>query len=88
MIRKLWHAVRCRLGRHKSLDVIQNYGAAEHIGCPRCGQQMAIHHGMQAVIPWTPDVEQLYRDFGYDTAAATTKWQAWRRTFGFLKDAA
>lgn len=81
---KLLQRLRCRLGFHGGLNVIQSFGSAEHIGCPRCGRQMGIHHGMRAVIPWESDLEQLYRDMGYDTAAAMGAWQEWRRVKGFV----
>lgn len=80
---RLFHAIRCRLGFHSSLNVIQSFGSAQHIGCPRCGLQMGIHHGMRAVIPWEPDLAQLYIDTGYDVATFTARWQAWRRQKGF-----
>jgi hypothetical protein len=67
--------VRCKLGRHKRLDVIQTFGAAQHIGCPDCGREMAIHHGMRACLPWDSEIEQLYRDMGYDTAAPHRRWK-------------
>ena len=76
---KAFHAIRCRLGLHKSLDVIQSFGSAQHIGCPRCGKQFGIHHGMRTVIPWESDLESMYDRLGYDTAAAIDKWQRYRR---------
>lgn len=79
--------IRCRLGFHRALNVIQSFGAAQHIGCPRCGREMGIHHGVGAVIPWEPDLEQLYRDAGYDTAAATAQWQRWRADKGYIRQA-
>ena len=82
---KVLHSIRCALGYHRTLNVIQSFGAAQHIGCPRCGKEMGIHSGIRAVIPWDSDLEQLYRDMGHDTAAATTAWQRWRRQRGFVK---
>lgn len=85
MIDALIHRIRCALGHHRALNVIQSFGAAQHIGCPRCGKEMGIHHGMRAVIPWDPDLEQLYRDMGHDTAKATEAWQRWRHERGHVR---
>lgn len=79
VITKFWRSLLCRFKLHRSLNVIQTFGAAQHIGCPDCGEQMGIHHGMRAVIPWDPELAQLYKDMGYDVDAATARWQAWRR---------
>jgi len=69
----------CRLGRHKQLDVIQTFGAAEHVGCPDCGRRYAIHHGLRTFLPWDGGFAQLYRDMGHDIDAPLAKWQAYRR---------
>ena len=76
---KWWHAIRCKLGHHKSLNVIQTFGAQKHIGCPRCGRQMGMHGGLRIVIPWDDELDQLYQDMGYDTVAATAAWEKWRK---------
>ncbi len=75
---RAYRAVRCWFGYHRSLHIIQSYGAAQHVGCPHCGTEMAIHHGMRAVLPWDSEIAQLYRDMDYDVDAATAKWQAHR----------
>jgi hypothetical protein len=70
--------LRCRLGYHRVLRVIQTFGSAQHIGCPDCGREMAIHHGMRAVLPWDSEIDQLYRDSGYDTETPSRRWRASR----------
>ena len=70
--------LRCRLGWHRRLQVIQSFGEAQHIGCPNCGRQEAIHHGLRTVIPWDAELAQLYRDMGYDVDGATRRWLAGR----------
>lgn len=74
----LFRRIMCRLGNHRRLDVIQSFGAAEHIGCPDCGRELAIHHGVRTVIPWDGELAQMYRDFGHDVDAANAKWRAYR----------
>jgi hypothetical protein len=68
----------CRLGFHPRLQVIQSFGAAEHIGCPDCRREYAIHHGERASLPWDADFEKLYGadGFGYDIDGARQKWLA------------
>jgi alkylation response protein AidB-like acyl-CoA dehydrogenase len=68
--------IGCRLGWHRRLDVIQTFGAAQHIGCPDCRREMGIHHGVRTVVPWDSDLEQLYRGMGYDTETPTSRWYA------------
>ena len=70
-----FQSIMCRFGNHRRLQVIQSFGAAEHIGCPDCRRELAIHHGMQAVVPWDSDIADMYRRFGYDVDGATTKWR-------------
>lgn len=65
----------CAIGSHRHLHVIQSYGAAEHIGCPKCGRQMAIHYGLRTILPWDGEIAQLYRDAGYDVDGATDRWK-------------
>lgn len=64
---KAWRALLCRLNHHRKLDVIQSFGSAQHIGCPDCGREYGIHHGMHAVIPWTADLNEIYLLMGYDS---------------------
>jgi hypothetical protein len=71
--------ILCRFGHHRQLDVIQTFGSAQRIGCPDCGRQFGIHHGMRSIVPWDSDLEQMYRDFGHDTAAPVARWQAYRK---------
>lgn len=73
--RRAMLALRCRFGLHRRLQIIQSFGASQHIGCPDCGREWGIHHGMRAVASWDPELDQLYRDMGYDTAAATARWR-------------
>lgn len=71
-----WRAIMCRLSRHRRYQVIQTFGAAQHVGCPDCRRTFAVHHGMRAWLPWDADFASLYDDMGYDTKAATRKWIA------------
>ncbi|ASQ10196.1 hypothetical protein CDO22_17925 [Sinorhizobium meliloti] len=71
--------IRCRLSYHRRLDVIQSFGSAQHIGCPNCGKQLAIHHGIRVCIPWDADLKSMYEDFGYDVEGPLSKWQAYRK---------
>lgn len=70
----IWRWLMCKIGFHKRLNVIQTFGAAQHIGCPHCRKQYAIHHGMQAVVSWSPAFDDLYQSMGYETEAATNRW--------------
>jgi len=72
---------RCRFGWHKGYDVIQTFGAAQHIGCPDCGCQFGIHHGVRSIIPWDEDLASMYTDFGYDVGGPLNRWKA-RRALG------
>jgi hypothetical protein len=74
----------CRFGWHKSLDVIQTFGAAQHVGCPDCGRQFGIHHSERACIPWDADLADMYTRFGFDIKGPLARWQAYRtaRQFG------
>lgn len=83
---RAWNWLRCRIGWHSRLDVIQSFGSAQRIGCPHCGKQMGIHHGMRAVVPWDAEMADLYDRMGYETEAAHAKWQAYRRAAGFVGD--
>lgn len=68
----------CRFGWHKRLDVIQTFGSAQHIGCPDCGKQFAIHHGLRAFVPWNADFADLYQSMGYDIEGPAHRWAAER----------
>jgi len=67
-------SVKCRFWMHPKLDVIQSFGSAQHVGCHYCRRQYGMHHGMQAVIPWTPELAELYQWMGYDTDTPTERW--------------
>lgn len=71
----LWQRIRCKLSMHSRLDVIQSFGAGQHIGCPHCGREFAIHHGDQIVVPWDSSFDELYQMCGYDTEAASKRWR-------------
>jgi len=77
-MRRLLKRFRCLIGWHKRLDVIQSFGSAQHIGCPDCGKQFGIHHGVRAVIHWDPDLADMYESMGYDVRGHLLKWQAYR----------
>jgi len=66
----------CRLGFHKRLQLIQSFGAAQHIGCPHCRREFGIHHGAQTVVAWDADLEEMYVFMGYDVVAARRAWLA------------
>lgn len=74
-VREFFRKLGCRFYMHPRLDVIQSFGSAQHVGCPYCRRQYGMHHGMQVVIPWTPDLAELYQLMGYDTETATQRWQ-------------
>lgn len=76
--------VRCAIGWHPRFDIIQSFGSAQHIGCPHCGAEKGIHHGMRAVVPWDAELADLYDMLGYETSAATAKWQEYRKAAGFV----
>jgi len=78
VVMKLMTRLLCRFGRHRRLDVIQTFGAAQHIGCPDCGRQFGIHHGVRACVPWDGDFADMYRSFGHDVDGPLAKWQARR----------
>lgn len=75
---RAFRRIMCRFGRHKQLDVIQTFGAAEHVGCPDCGRRYAIHHGERVILPWDSGFSQLYSNMGFDTEAPLAKWQKHR----------
>lgn len=75
---EMWRRFWCKLNLHPRLDVIQTFGSAQHIGCPYCRREFGIHHVVQAVIPWTLELDELYRVMGYDTAAASQRWRRYR----------
>lgn len=66
----------CDLGLHRNLHVIQRFGAAAHVGCPRCEREFAMHDGLRAFVPWDGDLEQLYQDFGCDVNGQRQAWLA------------
>lgn len=70
-----WRKFMCAAGMHKRLQVIQTFGAAQHVGCPYCEREFAIHHGMRVVVPWDSDFSELYEDMGYDTRKARAAWR-------------
>jgi len=72
---KLLTAIRCRIGWHKRLHVIQTFGSAQHIGCPDCGRQYGIHHGLRTVIRWDADLADLYRSMGHDVDGPLREWR-------------
>jgi len=70
--------IKCRFAFHPRLDVIQTFGSAQHIGCPYCKREYGIHHGERVVIPWTPDLAELYDFMGYDTETASERWRRYK----------
>lgn len=66
----------CALTLHPRLEVIQTFGQAQHIGCPRCGRHYAIHHGLRMILPWDADFAKLYADMGYDVDRPLARWRA------------
>lgn len=76
---RLWRRLLCRLGKHKRLNVIQSFGPAQHIGCPDCGRQFGIHHGVRGVVPWDADLADMYRGAGYDIEGPLSRWHSYRR---------
>ncbi len=78
-VRRLGRKLLCRLNLHRKLEVIQSFGTAQHIGCPDCGREYGIHHGERVVIPWTPELAELYECMGYDTALPSQRWRRYQR---------
>ena len=79
---KLLTRIRCRIGWHKCLDIINTFGSAQHIGCPDCGRQFGIHHDMRVVIPWDSALASMYESFGHDVKGPLAKWQKYRIAVG------
>lgn len=79
---KLWQKIRCALSMHSRLDVIQTFGAAQHIGCPHCKREFGIHHGMEAIIPWDSKIADMYQMLGYDTETPSRRWREYVRRMG------
>lgn len=73
----VFRRLMCRLGYHHSLNVIQSFGAAKHVGCPDCRREFGMHDGMRAFLPWDGDIEALYTDCGYDVPKYRAAWRAW-----------
>jgi len=67
--------IACRFGMHPRLDVIQTFGAAQHIGCPYCRREFGIHHGERIIIPWDSELAELYQMMGHETEAASQRWR-------------
>lgn len=85
LLSRMWRKFQCWSGRHKRLDVISTFGAAQHVGCPYCGRQIGIHHSLRQCVPWGPEFADLYRDFGHDVDRPLARWQQYRKDAGFLK---
>lgn len=68
----------CWLNMHPKLDVIQSFGSAQHIGCPYCRREWGIHHGERVLIPWSPDLAEMYDFMGYETEAASERWRQYK----------
>ncbi|ASY64441.1 hypothetical protein SJ05684_c30170 [Sinorhizobium sojae CCBAU 05684] len=75
---KLIGRLRCRIGWHRRLDVIQSFGSAQHIGCPDCGKRFGIHHGIRSVVPWDADLHSMYEMMGYDVNGPLSRWERYR----------
>lgn len=75
---KWFRRLLCRFGKHKRLDVIQDFGSGQHVGCPDCGAEFGVHHGARAFLPWDGELEDLYTRNGYDVPKARCRWRAYR----------
>lgn len=79
----IWRKFMCSIGRHKSLDEINKFGAASQAGCPHCGRMFAIHDGLRAVVPWDNEFADMYTRFGHNVDQNQRKWQSYRKAKGF-----
>ncbi len=34
----------------------------DRVACPECGQHYAVHHGLQSVLKWDKDFDELYAE--------------------------
>jgi hypothetical protein len=56
----------CLALRHR-LRVVQEFGPSQRrLKCERCGGDWGMHDGMRMIVDWSPDLQQLYRDFGFE----------------------
>lgn len=78
----MWLRIRCAIGLHKRLDLIQSFGSGKHVGCPDCGKQYGMHDGLRVIVPWGDQFNELYEFMGYDPQEATERWQASRKRRG------
>lgn len=51
----------CRLSFHPSLRVVDVFsGSTRKVQCPRCERYFTIHAGMQVIVPWDDEAEEIY----------------------------
>lgn len=57
----MWKIIKCYFGYH-NLYVVQTLGSqnVQKVACARCKKVWAVHHGMQAMLPWTKEFDHLY----------------------------
>lgn len=58
--------LRCKLFGHSKYRIVQKFsGTSRRIRCLRCGKDFGMNDEVRAVIPWTGELEQMYKDFGH-----------------------
>lgn len=63
---KLKNRVFCFFFGHR-YRIVQKFGGTERrIKCRRCGGDWAMSDRVKAILPWDGELEQLYKDFGYE----------------------
>ena len=47
--------------------VVQHFGPSQRrLKCERCGGDWGMHDGRGMIVPWCLELQQIYRDFGYE----------------------
>jgi hypothetical protein len=56
----------CLALRHR-VRVVQEFSPSQRrLKCERCGGDWGMHDGVRAIVDWSPELQQMYRDFGYE----------------------
>lgn len=60
------HKIVCLALRHR-FRVVQEFGPSQRrLKCERCGGDWGMNDAMRMIVHWDPDLQQLYRDFGFE----------------------
>lgn len=58
--------IACLVLGHR-MRVVQHFGPfSRRIKCMRCGADWGMNDSVRAIIDWSPKLQQLYRDLGYE----------------------